>query len=941
MRVNFYFFIFYLYGLALFGQEKISVEQALKDLSSDDYETRIKAKKLIDTFGIRAIPLLRKAIHSEDLETREYAEKKVLECVSYDNEEFQTNKMLGVDGKIVSTHKYLEEYYEYLKGFILKSYEKNAVKDSRWDAAIKKMIPLWVGYHKQSDLDFEFADVYHSGKGFRKNEMELRKCINEISALGCNDPFFLFLRSSLYYAWSDYRFSLDELVKLTDDLVKANYSYYFKYYSSVRVKAIKRTNSNVLNKPLSLEVFKNWMELGKEEFIKTPVGQRRYLLWLSTFFNELPISEIETNINKISENVGKGSWLDHMIQAKYFMKLGLESRKKEEKSTDNKPITNDFVSCMKNVQEHCNAAAQLNPDFPEPYLQMISLTIERPGNFKLRYWLEKAFSAEANNATAFTEYIYAMWNRYHSSIDEMLSFGREYLMIEHPKVNFAKFYISALQQAKTDRGGFAYTENLIDEIEWAVEQQFGYKSVFNFLFYNDLAFAAFEAKNYKKTLKAIENSKGLFATGWGSEKVASDFVVQLSTLVEKYQNTKTALALKSLHLNDNGSENIKIILENLSSEIDLVDQPKIVNLLAHFKLEDIADLDLRLFDLLYEYGYREKALILFFKFSVVNNDIKLKEKLMNKYGARTIEALLILANHTDPTIISRLDITNNIKEIFLKDNPDALALESNDAYQKAQIRACLYVAKFKFDSPRYRDLLNPYVNKIQNIGDCADFLTAQMLDAGNNNSVTNVLSDYLKSLFYNPTGHNFEENDQETNWLSSVEDKTKLWEDIQKIWINKGKPAIIFEMIKILRARNLNVEAERLRGWLLYSMDSYYSVVKDESLVQILGVYPGYHKEAFQMGIFAARSNTNPCNVVNYLIAYHAFKLGHFHFAYEYLTKAQLMKDHGSLVVLNRQKFAKSDELLEYIVKEMVDAKEIPEYIRFNLKDQFDVKFKK
>ena len=754
-------------------------------------------------------------------------------------------------------------------------------------------------------------------------------------------PLFLFLRSSSYYAWSDYRFSLDELVKLADELIKANYSYYFKYFSSVRVRAIKRTNSNVLNKSLNLEVFKNWMELGKEEFIRTPVGQRRYLLWFSTFFNEIPIGEFETSLSKISENVGKDSWVDHMIQAKYYMKLGLESRKKEEKSGDNKPTANDFDSCMKTVQQHCNAAALLIPDNPEPYIQMISLTIEKPGNLKLRYWLEKAFSVEANNSAAFNEYVFAMWNRNHGSIDELLSFGREYLMIDHPKINFAKFYMSALQQAKTDRSGISYSESLIDEIEWAVEQQVASKSVFSFLFYNDLAFAAFEAKDYKKTLKAIQNTKGLFATGWASEKTTSDFIEQFSTLVEKYQKTKTALALKNLRLNDNVSENLKTILENLGNEIETVDQPKIVNLLAHLKLEDSADLDLRLFDLFYDYGYREKALILFGKSSVVNNDIKLKEKLVNKYGARTIEALLLLSNYTDATVISRLDITNSIKAIFLKDNPDVLALGANDAYQKAQIRACLYVAKFKFDSPNYRDLLNPYVNKIQNLGDCADFLTAQMLDAGNNSNVTNVLSNYLKSLFYNPTEHDFGANDQETNWLSSVEDKTKLWEEIQKIWVNKGRPAIIFEMIKILQEHKLDAEAEKLRSWLLYSMDSYYTVVKDESLVQILGVYPGYHKQAFQMGIFAARSNTNPCNVVNYLIAYHAFKMGHFHFAYEYLTRAQLMKDHGSSVVLNKRKFANSDELLEYIVKEMVDAKETPEYIRFNLKDQFDVKFKK
>ena len=45
-----------------------------------------------------------------------------------------------------------------------------------------------------TEKENELVDVYHSGKGYRKYEMELRKMINELTALNCDDPLFVFFR---------------------------------------------------------------------------------------------------------------------------------------------------------------------------------------------------------------------------------------------------------------------------------------------------------------------------------------------------------------------------------------------------------------------------------------------------------------------------------------------------------------------------------------------------------------------------------------------------------------------------------------------------------------------------------------------------------------------------------------------------------------------------
>ena len=43
-----------------FCDEKIDLEKAIKDLSSDQYDTRLKAKKILESVGVKAIPILRK-----------------------------------------------------------------------------------------------------------------------------------------------------------------------------------------------------------------------------------------------------------------------------------------------------------------------------------------------------------------------------------------------------------------------------------------------------------------------------------------------------------------------------------------------------------------------------------------------------------------------------------------------------------------------------------------------------------------------------------------------------------------------------------------------------------------------------------------------------------------------------------------------------------------
>ena len=91
---------------------------------------------------------------------------------------------------------------------------------------LKKLMMMWTEFYKKLDIDMVDNEAFEIGRGFRKNEMEIRKSINELTTLGCDDPLFIFLKHSLYYAWYDFRFSIEKLIKSSDDLIKLKYSNY-------------------------------------------------------------------------------------------------------------------------------------------------------------------------------------------------------------------------------------------------------------------------------------------------------------------------------------------------------------------------------------------------------------------------------------------------------------------------------------------------------------------------------------------------------------------------------------------------------------------------------------------------------------------------------------------------------------------------------------------
>jgi len=945
MRYLFLYILIYLICMKVYCDEKVDLEKAVKELASENQDMKSKAKRALDLAGLRAIPELRKLLNSTDPDIKAYAERKVLGRFSYKWDPFKPEKVLGTDSNIGSCEKFRNEYYEFLNSFLLKSYERNSLKIAKWNSQIKLFIPMWVEYFKNLEVDTEQVVDYQKGKSFRTNEMDLRKALNELADLGCGDPFFIYLKQTLYFSWNDFRFSLVELTKSADLMTKSNYSNYFRFNSALKAMALtpatySKTNEKEKN-PLAPEVFQILIEMGKEDTFKIPIGQRRHYQWLNEVINELEVEQVEIHLKDIGEIFGKDSWMYHMIVGKYHIKnawfLGYGGKSKQYTKEGEKL----FFENMEEAKKHSLEALKLQAESVETLVQLINETLAVSGDVRVRLWFEKAFKLEGNNIRVFNAYISTLSPDWNGSPEQMMILGNEYLAVNIPKLYTGKFYMSALQNAmKNNYKNFDKIE-LINNLEWAVEQQASLKPIHAPLYYNDLAIKAFEAKDYKKCLKAIQSTQGLFSASWLEGRILSTNIEKFIMMTEKYKNTKVASSLIEAY-SERPASSIYAVFQLLNKEIEPIDQPKIVNLLMNLNKDDVNEAqgaEDRILEIQNNFGYKEKALVNYMRKKEGYFSEKGKTKFKAQYGDKTIEALdLMVKTNLALGIVSREELAKNIKEIFMKNLNKESELDEIVEYNKSQIRAYLKPGRTFFYEDEFIQVISPYVKNIKNQHDRADFLSVH-LNERIKDPYSKFLAKLLKNNFINFQEDNFSLIEKELKRISSIEGNLKLIEEVKKIWLTDGDALMDLAMVNLLRQRNLHKEAELLYNWLLYCMESYYKCGDPEAVVQLFSIYPNFNKEAYQFGALYLKSKE--CRSTSFLLAYHVFKLGQFHLAYESLCEAQTYVDHCESVVLNNKRFKKSDDLLKYIVDEMLMEKGLPDYIRFNLKDQFDVKFKK
>jgi len=921
----------------IYGQNKsetdLVLQKAINDLGSEKYETRVQAKKILDNAGLRAVPFLRKVTTSDDLEIKEYADNKISHAFSYNSTNYTPEKIIGVDIKIKTYEKYNREYFAFIKGLLLDAYKKTVANESAYEANVKTLIDLFTESCLNEEMANIMADVYHLGRSSRKDEMGLRKKINEISEAGCSEAVFVFIKHYLYFRWGDHRFSPDEFQNKASEIVSAGGSLYFESVSTAFVtnfKSKRLTNKDI--KILNENYFKVWVKVSKDDAMKNEVFQKRYVRWFEFFKDSIPIVDLEKALVEISENIGKDTWVVLTLKATILNKKAWAARGgsyASEVKDESWKLFNDYLAQSK---EAAVAAYQLQKDSKELCNLMITNSMANPNGDKIRLWFERAMAVDIYNKQGFANFIWASLPRWGGSVEEMVSLGREFLLINQPNIYAAWNYISMVSYLKNEIKDVYHYPGLFQDVEWAVEQLVANKSIHSHLFNNELAIAAFYYGSYDKCNQAILDTKGLFSTSWVNIfEVDGIFIENFASLYVKYKDKKAMMILKQLQ-EKSVPLDLKDFFVFLESEIASTDQAKMVSVLIRLLKANVMHLDSKIIDSLFRFGYQEVVLITYYHEYLSGSNEQLKDKLIEKFGKNTIDSLEATKNTNGSDAATRKNLIETITAIYKKDLGDGVELNKNHDYQKAVLRGLILICNRSNHTEKLKDQFAPYINKFQDIGDGGEFISSHIY-ASIQKSVANGLCDIYKNYFFNANEHQFAWVDEAIKKLLSINDEDKLIEEILALQKRKGKPVLTYALIDFLKSKNKLEQAENLKQMVFYCISAYHLVYRDECLIQSLGLAPGYSKEAFQMGLRAIKEYD--CNAMSYLSAYHVFQLGHFHLAYEMLCQANGVKEHGSPVVLNKKRFLKSIDLRDFVVEVMLKSKDLPEYIRYNLTDQF------
>lgn len=973
MRQACFLVLFLSFISVTFADENVNLEQAAKDLSSENYEVRLKAKEIIEKAGISGVLAVRKFNKSGDLEIKEFLEKKLNETVVYRHSEYKVEKIIGSGGKTFSFQKVINEFYENLKTHYLNSFEKNSDKSQQWHESLKKFISLTIDYFKNVELEREFSDVYTIGSSHRKNEMELRIFINKFKSQGCEDPVFLHLKQSLYGIWYDRRAKSEVLTKATEDFVKSNYSLYLEYFVLLNSrKLIQRSIYRISHfhkyqddPSVVTKIFNVYVEMSKESFFVNKINQRMLVKWRDEFLYDIPKDLLESKIEEVCQNVGKETWLGQTIKAYYYFGNVVRLKKGFTKNNDIKQVEAILDECEK----HFLAAIKLIPENPEPYNLMIlkrGINLEKFSNIyepitlggdRIRLWFEKGVQFEIDNCLLFSSYLWAMGRN--ASLKDIISFGREYLFLPDATINTGQFYMKSLRRAFFDKyslsNKFGYRKlfsdnNVFFDVNWAVEQQLALKPVNAILNNNDIVLIAYTTCRYKEAIQALHSTQGVFSVGWNVYNVGSSVIERNLKLIEKYNNTPIGNAIKSLdsETENNLPENLKYVIENVEKIIEPIDKPKVANFLATCKFLKVHDKFEELINFQKSFGYQESILVSYSKMQPDTVSEELKAKLVEHFGAKTMEALdeainWSIKNKADRNsgkkpVTDFESLARIIKVIFMKDNQNEAELINQEEYNKAQLRGCIVLASnIYIPKNKSFELVLSYAKNLKNIGDASEFYFSHIFSI-NHSGLQSGLANAFEINVLKPMEQNLPAIDAEIKRLSAIKDNKELMVEVRKTWYAKGNPMMLLEMELLLQERNLLVEAEMLKNWTFFCLEGFtlgntFESNVSESVFKILSNFKNYHKEAYQYGVRKVRDEE--ANVYHYMMAFHVFKLGHYHMAYEYLCKGQILKDLQSEIVLNKINFKKPNDILMYVVSEMLASKDLPEYIRFNLNDQF------
>lgn len=325
-----------------------------------------------------------------------------------------TGKPIPAASYVYTDRKYREDKKKWRKEMLIDNYNKYGTQSPLWD----------------SKVQYFLTDVVELIEGSWNRELveDLKSTSSKLMAVGCSDPFIVYLHGYLLYQSGEKEKAESFVHKGLTMLENSNYPKMFIYYAANRLAIIEEELNKEAEEIHSqkLKYFAWAMSTADMDF---PNGQKRlitedfYSVWNGISFETK--EWLFNYLNKITTT--SDPWIVEIIKGNYYIKKAWEIRGSGVASTVTKEGWKGFKEELGKAKESLTKAYELHPEYPEAASLMIGVSMGLSDSAGERMWFDRAVEAQMDYIPAYNNMLYAMLPRWGGSYEKMYAFGLECL----------------------------------------------------------------------------------------------------------------------------------------------------------------------------------------------------------------------------------------------------------------------------------------------------------------------------------------------------------------------------------------------------------------------------------------------------------------------------------------------------------------------------------
>ncbi len=208
---------------------------------------------------------------------------------------------------------------------------------------------------------------------------------------------------------------------------------------------------------------------------------------------------------------GADPWVSHVVRGRHEIELAWAKRGSGLAGTVTEAGWAAMRKHMASAKTHLEAAWKLEPTFPEPAVDLITVAMAGSdhADVEMRTWFERAVGAQLDYDKAYSTYAYALLPRWHGSHDAMYALGKECAATQRFDTRVPYQLVVVLELIAADEQGPAYWQRpgVYDDVKTVLEGMARNESVENHAdFYRSYQAAiAWRANRFDEARRLLES----------------------------------------------------------------------------------------------------------------------------------------------------------------------------------------------------------------------------------------------------------------------------------------------------------------------------------------------------------------------------------------------------------------------------------------------------